>query len=61
MKWQPIETAPKDGTHVLLRSRKNHLADGCWITANSQCGGWAWAYLLQEPTHWMQMPEPPHD
>lgn len=67
--WQPIETAPKDGTPVLLYR---------------ECAGWSvrgWGYWvdvkgidgwvshgfgdppgnlgLGHPTHWMPLPEPP--
>ncbi len=30
MKWQPIETAPKDGTKVLLYLDEGDIADGYW-------------------------------
>lgn len=57
--WMPIETAPKDGTHLLLMSRKGRIADGCWVDANGRHGFWAWSLVLQEPTHWMPLPLPP--
>ena len=56
--WQPIETAPK-GIPILLRSKRGRVADGLWIIANSNCGGWAWAYVNIEPTHWMPLPAAP--
>ena len=59
--WQPIETAPKDGLGVLLRSARGRIADGAWIAATSSVGGWAWAYINQEPTHWRPLPKPPTD
>jgi hypothetical protein len=55
--WKPIETAPKDGTPLLLRSKKGRIADGTWITATSSCGGWAWAYVNQEPVEWRPLPD----
>ena len=57
--WQPIETAPKDGTPLLLRSKKGRIADGAWITATSSCGGWAWAYFNLEPIEWQPLPVEP--
>lgn len=59
MNWQTIETAPKDGTHILLRHKKGRIADGCWLAANSSSGCWVWAYVKIEPTHWMPLPAAP--
>ena len=57
--WRPIKTAPKDGTPLLLRSKKGRIADGAWITATSSCGGWAWAYVNLEPIEWQPLPVEP--
>lgn len=61
MKWQPIETAPTDGTRILLRGRNGKIADGHY----GQPDGFAnpkrfvWPYIHANPTHWRPLPEPP--
>lgn len=72
MKWQPIETAPRDGTHVLLLIGEVAIG-GCWVLHSE---GWesgipdwyGWdtdndLILIEvpddEPTHWMPIPPPP--
>jgi hypothetical protein len=59
--WQPIDTAPKDGTSFL----------GYWLGGDHDCsmhavkffrGGW-WQtnedYKCREPAYWMPLPPPP--
>lgn len=58
--WEPISTAPKDGTPILVCDSKSetpyicefkeHL--NCWIGADRRC----W-----EPEHWQELPKPNHD
>lgn len=59
MKWEPIETAPKDGSEILLfftthfsKICVGHYAIGNWIESQ----GWS---IADKPTHWMPLPEPP--
>ena len=58
MKWQPIETAPTDGTRILLRGRNGKIADGHY----GQPDGFAnpkrfvWPYINANPTHWRPLP-----
>jgi hypothetical protein len=71
--WQPIETAPKDGSWVLGYDAKSAYPDmACetmWIVRHGNGGGWSggrdWEILLDgqycKPTHWMPLPEPPND
>lgn len=61
--WQPIETAPKDGTSVLLRGHGDHrIADGYWLkAAYNGNGAWVWPYVHREPTHWMPLPPAPQE
>lgn len=66
MEWQPIETAPKDGTHILLYSDQDVL-EGYWCDGRKRfietgycfvgCG--CCADSLTPPTHWMPLPPPP--
>lgn len=57
MEWQPIETAPRDGTSVLLLGRGGRYADGFWEPkAYSGNGCWVWPYVKCEPTNWMPLP-----
>lgn len=61
MDWQPIETAPTDGTRILMCGKGGKIADGYY----GQPDGWAnpkqfvWPYIHANPTHWMPLPEPP--
>lgn len=75
MKWQPIETAPKDGMRVLLYDPKCDVAiSGLWHddpgknTPDGYEPAWSWwvaddDLLLWDdgtaPTHWMPLPPPP--
>lgn len=66
-KWQPIETAPKDG-RVLLGTWKTSWTDASSVhieTIQFSCGTWVYAYDGDcgsvEPTHWMPLPEPPKE
>jgi hypothetical protein len=61
--WQPIETAPRDGTRVLLFSKWEREVDFArYVGAySSDPKGWVsipgayWKY----PSHWAPLPESP--
>lgn len=64
--WQPIETAPKDGTAILLAcatwahtvhlGRPVPIKVGGW---NAEAGGWQIFGASWRPTHWQPLPPPP--
>ena len=68
MQWQPIETAPRDGTRVLVYARldppeKWHeaLRDIPPVMAVASWhpdGGWC-VCEVRDATHWMPLPAPP--
>lgn len=63
MTWQPIETAPKDGTEVLgWLSRsidEQPYVETMWYVPDAEVwvGDYDGCRVL--PTHWMPLPEPP--
>jgi len=67
--WQPIETAPKDGTEVLLFFPLDGLDLRVWpqrIIAEYRHGLWVWQGRAvrgysesYQPTHWMPLPQEP--
>lgn len=71
MKWEPIETAPQNGTQVLLFGKLDgeihgdfgdpvicvgSKPHGQWYLDNTDCYA-----VYCEPTHWMPLPLPPQD
>lgn len=58
--WQPIETAPRDGTEVLLFWK----GGGCGVYHFNHYGNWDDGDYSSHMTdddfsHWMPIPEPP--
>lgn len=55
--WQPIETAPRDGTRILLADNRGGLGTVIMIIRADDL-----LYnpiYLDNPTHWMPLPPPP--
>ena len=72
MIWQPIDTAPKDGTVIDVWGHGRRYPGvrwTHWIEPEFQnweieqpydaLGGAHWDLPLISPTHWMPLPEPP--
>lgn len=68
--WQPIETAPKDGTTILIARNLDPFGwirgYATWQNLSRLGGGWishgfgVFGELgLAEPTHWQPLPPPP--
>ncbi len=61
--WQPIETAPKDGTRILVYrpGKHNHPAVGVdfWQVGHAPYDVWWHSPSNGQPTHWMSLPPPP--
>jgi len=67
LNWQPIETAPRDGTSILVCVTHN-TCDHTWETVqwiDWARGAYIWPIYQQRidipfpPTHWMPLPPPP--
>lgn len=61
--WKPIESAPKDGRHILIvcgRTRLGfyHPADKRWREYDGTGYGLSLDFT---PSHWMPLPEPPKE
>ena len=70
--WQPIETAPKDGTRILVYNGSIYVAaweeatmtlkeKKDWVYSCYSLNGWNYYEIVYEPTHWMPLPKPPDD
>lgn len=73
MRWQPIDTAPKDGTEVLLAGGVTGIDIGSWCACGAyhsksklrpayfeQAWGSRGSHMLHpQPTHWMPLPDAP--
>ena len=60
--WQPIETAPKDGTWILVYTPENEEFKGGHSVATWAMNTWIYDGMCPEewpPTHWMPLPQPP--
>jgi len=72
--WQPIETAPKDGTQIILAEldgggEVKHIDVGCWDLIDEgwesdirPYHGWtsnSWPFNDEGPNHWIPLPSPP--
>jgi hypothetical protein len=63
--WQTIETAPKDGTYILVYGKHSRAIGYPGRQLTVRWDGQAWesaddgygVYLT--PTHWMPLPKPP--
>lgn len=75
MSWQPIETAPKDGTAVDVWCNGCRYPDAEFrfeVEWDEDGGEQGWCHNLSDyetvrwwlidpqPTHWMPLPEPPN-
>lgn len=62
--WQPIESAPKDGTFYLATNGQDHRVENCpdgyvagiWHRID---GDWRGCALGDDSTHWQPLPPPP--
>jgi hypothetical protein len=64
--WQPIETAPKDGTWFLVVDPNSNMCWApygfcAWMTDWSGKSYWCEEDVSEEifPTHWMPLSDPP--
>ena len=66
MPWRPIETAPRDGAHVIVVNNNcaqqpptvAHWHDGGWHLSVNALGDYS-DYGMQSLTHWIPLPAPP--
>lgn len=61
--WQPIETAPKDGTPILGWWGLDRYFRGAVVRWVDPSRGWELSWsgerLVDPPTHWQPLPPPP--
>ena len=57
--WQPIETAPKDGTKIILLpwADPESLFVSYWVSCDQRWANNDWSKI----THWMPLPKAPEE
>jgi hypothetical protein len=60
LQWQPIETAPKDGTYMLLVSPAYGRVIGAFVVGDCWhlIGVGVVTSESERPTHWLPLPNP---
>lgn len=62
--WQPIATAPKDGSWIMLyvrwQDKRDIIGCGQWTWDGEGRKVWFWPWS-NAPTHWQPLPSPPPD
>lgn len=74
--WRPIESAPRDGTHIILAFGQDHSSEGWFVDRDDESRPWAFidigdynVVIINKcrddqygPSHWQPMPfrEPRH-
>lgn len=56
MNWRPIETAPMDGTNILVTD--GEITQLGWHDEFDEPDD-PWCGYIKRPTHWMPLPDPP--
>jgi hypothetical protein len=69
--WKPIETAPRDGSHILLYTTNDDglpvAIEGTWLSSHdcdwNDASGFVEVFENSEvyPTHWAPLLEPPEN
>lgn len=71
--WQPINTAPKDGTVIDLWAGDYRYTNAYWFDHIKRNGGWngnlsGWVfegegteYVYEDPTYWRRIPRSPEE
>lgn len=63
MTWQPIDTAPKDGTYILAFDGEDYITIVSWAQYHINKGKrGCWLDRENDPwilTHWQPLPAPP--
>jgi len=65
--WQPIETAPKDGTWILVYKSfylygsddSEWYVDKYIVRWDNECWNISMDDIIVSPTHWMSLPKSP--
>jgi hypothetical protein len=62
--WQPISSAPRDGTRVALLTESGEIDAGFYDDYRGRSGytlpgEWSTDQGHGEPTHWRELPAPP--